>query len=317
MHGVNADRALDGIGVDEDLSRRLRLAMGLQGGSGMGLTPEELDATKLFAGLADLVGDQEMLSVVRVVGSSSARVARATTELLRVNFQPPIDSTPARLTDAVEAYVALIDASLPAFLEATAALIRRHLAAVLDEEQAWVVDKSRSATLTHQAIGFADLVGFTAFTEAADAEQFMAAMVVFERDVQDVVVDRGGTVVKLIGDEVMFATPDASTAVEVASALVDIGRDIAGLEGMRVGLSCGDVIRSGGDFYGTVVNIAARIVGQAYPDAIVATRAIVDELPSQIHTAPLGRHDLRGISEPVELFRLRPSDPASLGEIVD
>ena len=287
MHGVNADRALDGIGVDEDLSRRLRLAMGLQGGSGMGLTPEELDATKLFAGLADLVGDQEMLSVVRVVGSSSARVARATTELLRVNFQPPIDSTPARLSDAVEAYVALIDASLPAFLEATAALIRRHLAAVLDEEQAWVVDKSRSATLTHQAIGFADLVGFTAFTEAADAEQFMAAMVVFERDVQDVVVDRGGTVVKLIGDEVMSATPDASTAVEVASALVDIGRDIAGLEGMRVGLSCGDVIRSGGDFYGTVVNIAARIVGQAYPDAIVATRAIVDELPSQIHTCLL------------------------------
>ena len=262
LHGIDADEALDHVGIDEEFSRRLRLAMGLQGGSGLGLTPEELEATRLFASLADLVGEQEMLSVVRVVGSSTARIARATTELLRVNFQPPIDTTPARLTDAVEAYAALIDASLPAFLDATAALVRRHLAAVLADEQAWMVDASRSATLQEHTIGFADLVGFTAFTEQVDAAAFMAAMVQFEREVQDAVVDQGGTVVKLIGDEVMFATPNPVSAVRVAAALVGIGRDIPGLDGMRVGLAYGQVIRSGGDFYGTVVNTAARIVGQ-------------------------------------------------------
>ncbi|MDC0349762.1 adenylate/guanylate cyclase domain-containing protein [bacterium] len=316
LHGIDADEALDHVGIDEEFSRRLRLAMGLQGGSGLGLTPEELEATRLFASLADLVGEQEMLSVVRVVGSSTARIARATTELLRVNFQPPIDTTPARLTDAVEAYAALIDASLPAFLDATAALVRRHLAAVLADEQAWMVDASRSATLQEHTIGFADLVGFTAFTEQVDAAAFMAAMVLFEREVQDAVVDQGGTVVKLIGDEVMFATPNPVSAVRVAAALVGIGRDIPGLDGMRVGLAYGQVIRSGGDFYGTVVNTAARIVGQAYPDAIVATQRVVDALraherasdpPGQVcETQPLGPHDLRGIQQPVELYRLRP-----------
>ena len=316
LHGIDADEALDHVGIDEEFSRRLRLAMGLQGGSGLGLTPEELEATRLFASLADLVGEQEMLSVVRVVGSSTARIARATTELLRVNFQPPIDTTPARLTDAVEAYAALIDASLPAFLDATAALVRRHLAAVLADEQAWMVDASRSATLQEHAIGFADLIGFTAFTEQVDAAAFMAAMVQFEREVQDAVVDQGGTVVKLIGDEVMFATPYPVSAVRVAAALVGIGRDIPGLDGMRVGLAYGQVIRSGGDFYGTVVNTAARIVGQAYPDAIVATQRVVDALraherasdpPGQVcETQPLGPHDLRGIQQPVELYRLRP-----------
>lgn len=316
VHGTDADDALDHVGIDEEFSRRLRLAMGLQGGTGLGLTPEELEATRLFASLADLVGEQEMLSVVRVVGSSTARIARATTELLRVNFQPPIDTTPARLTDAVEAYAALIDASLPAFLDATAALVRRHLAAVLADDQTWIVDASRSATLQNHTIGFADLVGFTSFTEQVDAAAFMAAMVRFEREVQDAVVDHGGTVVKLIGDEVMFATPDPISAVQVAGALVDIGRDIAALDGMRVGLSYGQVIRSGGDFYGTVVNTAARIVGQAYPDAIVATQSVVDAL--HVHqaecgsaaitceTQPLGPHDLRGIEQPVELYRLRP-----------
>lgn len=316
LHGIDADEALDHVGIDEEFSRRLRLAMRLQGGSGLGLTPEELEAARLFASLADLVGEQEMLSVVRVVGSSTARIARATTELLRVNFQPPIDTTPARLTDAVEAYAALIDASLPAFLDATAALVRRHLAAVLADEQAWMVDASRSATLQEHAIGFADLVGFTAFTEQVDAAAFMAAMVQFEREVQDAVVDHGGTVVKLIGDEVMFATPDPVSAVRVAAALVGIGRDIPGLDGMRVGLAYGQVIRSGGDFYGTVVNTAARIVGQAYPDAIVATQRVVDALRAHEHaseppgqvceTQPLGPHDLRGIQQPVELYRLRP-----------
>ncbi|MDB4102672.1 adenylate/guanylate cyclase domain-containing protein [Acidimicrobiales bacterium] len=316
LHGIDADEALDHVGIDEEFSRRLRLAMGLQGGSGLGLTPEELEATRLFASLADLVGEQEMLCVVRVVGSSTARIARATTELLRVNFQPPIDTTPARLTDAVEAYAALIDASLPAFLDATAALVRRHLAAVLADEQAWMVDASRSATLQEHTIGFADLVGFTAFTEQVDAAAFMAAMVQFEREVQDAVVDHGGTVVKLIGDEVMFATPDPVSAVRVAAALVGIGRDIPGLDGMRVGLAYGQVIRSGGDFYGTVVNTAARIVGQAYPDAIVATQRVVDALRAHEHaseppgqvceTQPLGPHDLRGIQQPVELYRLRP-----------
>ena len=316
LHGIDADEALDHVGIDEEFSRRLRLAMGLQGGSGLGLTPEELEAARLFASLADLVGEQEMLSVVRVVGSSTARIARATTELLRVNFQPPIDTTPARLTDAVEAYAALIDASLPAFLDATAALVRRHLAAVLADEQAWMVDASRSATLQEHTIGFADLVGFTAFTEQVDAAAFMAAMVQFEREVQDAVVDHGGTVVKLIGDEVMFATPDPVSAVRVAAALVGIGRDIPGLDGMRVGLAYGQVIRSGGDFYGTVVNTAARIVGQAYPDAIVATQRVVDALRAHEHaseppgqvceTQPLGPHDLRGIQQPVELYRLRP-----------
>jgi len=306
LHGDDADDALDEVGIEREFSRRLRLAMGLQGGSGLGLTSAELEATRLFASLADLVGEEEMLSVVRVVGTSTARIARATTELLRVNFQAPIDTTPARLTDAVEAYAALIDASLPAFLDAAATLVRRHLAATISDPQEWQVDASRSATMQEQAIGFADLVGFTAFTETADAEAFMAAMVRFEREVQDAVVDHGGMVIKLIGDEVMFSTPDALSAVNVAAALVGVGRDIAGLDGMRVGLSCGEVIRSGGDLYGSVVNIAARIVGQAYPDAIVATQEIVDGLPSSIETLSLGQHDLRGIKDAVQLYRVHP-----------
>jgi len=304
MRGTDADIALDSVGIDREFSGKLRVAMGLTEGSGLGLTEEELAATRFFAGLRDIIGEEETLKIVRVMGSSTARVARATTSLLRVNFQTPIDNSNAPLADALAAYATLIENALPPFLAASSALTRRHIADVIDADQDWRVDESRSAAMQDRVIGFADLIGFTAFTEQADAEEFMAAMVQFESDVQDAVVSNGGTVVKLIGDEVMFATPEADSAVAIARSLLTIGRDIAGLDGMRVGLSSGDVINSGGDYYGTVVNVAARIVGAAYPEAVIATERVANAVSDTVDRTPLGEHQLKGIKAPVTLYRL-------------
>ncbi len=304
-HGTDADAALAGVGIDSDFSQRLRLAMGLQAGSGMGLTADELDATRFFAGVRNILGEEETLSMVRVVGNSSARIARATASMLRVNFATPIDNSPAPLADAVVAYTQLIDSSLPTFLEATATLIRRHLAGfIADEGLDMRVDETRSAALQRLVIGFADLVGFTAFTEAADAEQFMDVIGQFESEVQEIVVANGGTVVKMIGDEVMFVTQHTDEAVRVARQLTSVCRDTAGLDGMRVGLSRGEVINSGGDYYGTIVNIASRIVGMSFPDAIVATQSVVDALPGTVARTSLGPHELRGIRDPIELYQI-------------
>lgn len=304
-HGSDADAALAGVGIDTEFSQRLRLAMGLAAGSGLGLTADELDATRFFAGVRNILGEEETLSMVRVIGNSSARIARATASILRVNFNTPIDSSPAPLADAVTAYVQLIDSSLPTFLDATATLIRRHLAGfVADEGGELRVDDSRSAALQRLVIGFADLVGFTAFTEQADAEEFMETIGRFESEVQEIVVANGGTVVKMIGDEVMFVTQHTDEAVRVSRQLTTVCRDIAGLKGMRVGLSRGEVINSGGDYYGTVVNIASRIAGLSFPDAIVATQSVIDALPGHVSTTSLGPHELRGIRDPVELHRI-------------
>lgn len=306
-HGTDAAAAIAGVGVDEEFSQRLRLAMGLAAGTGLGLTPDELDATRFFAGARNVLGEEETLSMVRVIGNSSARIARATASMLRVNFATPIDNSPAPLADAVAAYTQLIDSSLPAFLDATATLVRRHLATFIgDDGPDLRVDDTRSAALERVVVGFADLVGFTAYTEQADVEQFMDTMGSFESEVHEIVVSNGGTIVKMIGDEVMFVTQYADEAVRIARQLTRVCTYVAGLQGMRVGLSRGDAINTGGDYYGTVVNTASRIAGMSFPDAIVATRAVVDALPSTVATTPLGNHELRGISEPVELVRIEP-----------
>jgi len=304
-YGTDAAAALLGVGIDPEFSERLRLAMGLGIGTGLGLTPSELEATRFFAGLRNIIGEEDTLSMVRVIGSASSRIARATTAVLRVNFSAPLDDSPAPLADAVHAYTELINSALPPMLDSVAALIQRHLATfIAGGGQELRVDDSRSAALQRLVVGFADLVGFTAFTEGADAASFMATMLRFEAQVQEIIVSNGGTVVKMIGDEVMFVTQHSDQALAIAHGLTQVCRDIAGISGMRVGLSRGDVINAGGDYYGTVVNIAARIVGQAFPDAIVSTQAVVDALPGTATIRPLGAYELRGISQPVELYRI-------------
>ena len=197
-YDTDADEALANVGIDRTFSEHLRLAMGLQGGTGLGLTLAELEATKFFAGIAEVIGEEDTLAMVRVIGGSSARIARATASLLRVNFATPIDRSPAPLAEAVAAYTALIDQSLPTFLDATSTLIRRHLAAfVAGDGSPLRVDETKSAAIQRLCVGFADLVGFTAYTEQADAESFMATMSRFEREVQETVVANGGTVVKI------------------------------------------------------------------------------------------------------------------------
>jgi len=288
-----------------DFANRVRVAIGLPLEATRALTDAEMQMVHFFRAMADLIGEDEVISLVRVMGSSASRIARAAISMLRLQFETPITDDSGRLADVLAGYFELIGYALPEFLETNATIMRSHLAHLIATEQMWSVDRSRSATLEPKVIGFADLVGFTAFTERSDAQQFMATMIGFEEAVQSAIVDNDGTLVKLIGDEVMFAADSARSALRVALALSAVGRS-GGLEGMRVGLSGGEVITSGGDYFGTVVNIAARIVTLAFADAIVVTEDVATGLEGVVAVESLGMHDLRGISRPVELFRVRP-----------
>lgn len=72
----------------------------------------------------------------------------------------------------------------------------------------------------------------------------------------DTVTGAGGRVVKLIGDEVMFVHADAGAACGIAKELIEhSGHHV------RVGVGHGSMVAMHGDFYGAVVNLAARLVG--------------------------------------------------------
>lgn len=268
------------------------------------LTPAEVETVEFFNVMREMIGEDDVLAMMRVMGTSMARLSRTVISLLRVHFESPIIDEQGSLAEVGRAYRTISDEMLPKFLDAAASVLRRHLAVAAAAPTTWNVDGSRSATMEQLTVGFVDLVGFTSFTEQANLSEFIDALTVFESQAQSVIVTNGGTLVKLIGDEVMFVAPTPASGVEIARRLANLPLDEGGPGSVRIGLSAGEVVAVGGDYYGTVVNVASRSVRHADPDTIVATVSVVNGAHASARFESIGARELRGISEPVELFQL-------------
>ena len=121
---------------------------------------------------------------------------------------------------------------------------------------------------------------------------------------------RTDRVVKMIGDEVMFVVSDAFAACRVALELARRVEEHPALPLLRGALASGDLVRGYGDYYGPVVNGAARAVKLAEPGTILATEGVRQRTDSAaIDFEPFGERHLRGIDRPVRLFRLNRSQP--------
>ncbi len=99
--------------------------------------------------------------------------------------------------------------------------------------------------------------------------------------VSEVIEENDGNIVKTLGDGTMSTFSSARAGMTAAKAiqiLVTNAQREPQLK-IRIGIHTGDVIKSNGDFFGTVVNKAARIATSANPGQILvsdATRSMVE-----------------------------------------
>src|SRR5439155_4038412 len=166
---------------------------------------------------------------------------------------------------------------------------------------------------------FADLVGFTRFSETADPEHVKNIVDrAFERLVADV-QDCGGRIDKIVGDAIvaLFGAPvahedDPERAVraglQMQESLSDM-TDEAGIEvRMRVGINTGEVLfgtmRAGGDYtaMGDAVNSAERLQTAAQPGQVIVGRTTYLATRDSIRYKPLGEVQARGREEPIEAW---------------
>lgn len=159
---------------------------------------------------------------------------------------------------------------------------------------------------------FADLRGYTGLVEGRGA---LAASQLLERYrtlTRRVVAEHGGAEIKTEGDSFYVVLPSASAAVRCGLALVaacaepsDRGEPIQ----VGVGIHAGEAIAHEGGYVGSAVNIAARVCSVAGPGQLLAT-STVRELTRSVVDArfvALGRKTLKGIADPVELYRVEPT----------
>jgi adenylate cyclase len=125
----------------------------------------------------------------------------------------------------------------------------------------------------------------------------------FEDAAYDIAAARDGRVVKLIGDEVMFVARDAASACDIALTLVE---RFAGDPSVtpRGGLAIGELLLRGGDYYGPIVNLAARVADLAVPGELLVTLEVAAAAGPAFRFEPAGKRMLRGFEEPVALHAL-------------
>lgn len=245
-------------GIDLEVTRRLWRALGFPPVPDDAPVFSRRDAAVLtvIRGLLDRGrADPAILAqLARITGRSLARVADA-----------QMDAAATMLGDARD--------DLPPFLDDLERLLvyvwRRHLLAALLRRAARPADGEE-----HVTVGFADMVGFTALSQALDAHELAAMVERFEAIAYEHVPGRGGRIIKMIGDEVMFAHDDPRSGAEIALALAEAHAAVPDFPDVRVGLASGPAVAWDGDLFGPTVNLASRLVAMARPRTVLVSDAL-------------------------------------------
>jgi class 3 adenylate cyclase/tetratricopeptide (TPR) repeat protein len=177
----------------------------------------------------------------------------------------------------------------------------------------------------HLSVLFCDLVGSTELSHHLDPEESRAIVLPYQRAAAQVVEQFGGHVAKFLGDGVMalFGWPqahedDAERAVRAALAVLEaisaLNREFQGPKlSARIGIHTGEaVVAAGGDaapdVFGDASNLASRVQSAADANTVVVTGQTHQLVAGRFVVESLGNKDLKGIDEPVELYRvIRPS----------
>ena len=149
------------------------------------------------------------------------------------------------------------------------------------------------------SVMFTDVVDSAALADAMGDRLWSARIDSHLATVRSIVEAAGGTLVKSLGDGTMSTFTSARACLEAARNIQRASRDDPAepVLRLRIGIHTGEVIENKGDFFGTVVNKAARVAGTAGGGEIRvsdATRIMVGNAP-EFAFEDIGRVPLKGL----------------------
>ncbi|MCR9135677.1 MAG: HAMP domain-containing protein [Alphaproteobacteria bacterium] len=169
------------------------------------------------------------------------------------------------------------------------------------------------------AILFADIRGYTAFSEGREPEEVVAVLNSYFQTISDIVADNHGDIDKFVGDEIMALFVGSNMtkhAVECAIAIMNAMKKMTTESGVNlrigIGIHVGEVVfgamgssqRKDFTVLGDHVNLAARLCSAAGPDETFVTRDVIDDLPEKLveEAESLEPISVKGKTKPIEIF---------------
>jgi adenylate cyclase len=275
------EQVAEKAGVPLEVARRFWVAMGFvePAPDEAAFTDADIEALGLVKELLAREITNPLLATqqTRVMGLSLARVAESAVSAWRDRRIMPLRSEEDyEGLDVDEDMVQSTQALLGANERFLIYIWRRHLAAAAKRNA--VSNLEGPDERPTQAVGFADLVGFTKISQNLEEQELAEMVELFEVSSHEAISSMGGRLVKMIGDEVMFVADEPATAVDIGLALSERHTEDEVLPDLRVGLAWGPVLAREGDFYGPVVNLANRITRVARPGTVLVSDALQGEL---------------------------------------
>ena len=167
---------------------------------------------------------------------------------------------------------------------------------------------------------FCDLVGSTSLAAKLDPEDWRNLVNAYLDEASKAVTALGGHVLKKLGDGLMalFGYPqaqenDAERAVRAAlaiqRALAEINAKNRGKSApellARIGVESGPVVvEATGEVFGDAPNVAARVQAAAEPGSVLVTMNVQRQVAGLFVAEERGAQELKGLPEPVQLFRI-------------
>jgi adenylate cyclase len=296
-------------GVEEDFLVSVSRAMGLPipAEDEAIYTDSDLEVVKM-TNVARAVGisDAELLDMLRALGRGLSQAAETMRALpLRIVLEPGM-SEPA----LAQRYASTVSELAPLVAPLVSGLLNLHLRQMAQSEAINAVERSggRLPGSREIAVCFADLVGFTRLGEEVPAEELGQLAVRLEA-LTSAVVEPPVRLVKTIGDAVMLASIEPEPLLETGLSLLDAA-DAEGAEfpQLRAGVAVGPALSRAGDWFGRPVNLASRITSIARPGSLLAEREVRESARDGYRWSFAGERRLRGIRDPVPLFRARRLD---------
>lgn len=267
-------------------------------------TDADLEAARLIhVTRAAGISDEENLELLRVLGRGLSQAAESLRALpLKLVLQPGISEHELahRYAEASARLYPLVDPLMRN-------LLALHLRHATESEVVSAMERSggQLAGSREVAVCFADLVGFTRLGEEVPPDELGRLAVRLEALASET-AEPPVRLVKTIGDAAMLASPDPEPLLDAALALIDAanaeGEDFPQL---RAGVALGRALPRAGDWFGRPVNLASRITAIARPGSVLAEREVRESARDVYSWSYAGERRLRGIREPVALFRAR------------
>ncbi len=176
-------------------------------------------------------------------------------------------------------------------------------------------------------IVFCDLRGFTAFAETAEPEEVMTVLREYHDGLAGIINAHEGTLERFAGDGLMvlfndpMPCPDpcergVKMAVQMRERVVELsakwkklGHDLGFGVGIAHGYATLGRVSSEGRFdytaIGRVVNLAARLCGEAKSGQILIDGKVHTAVETVAETASVGELELKGFTRPIAAFDVR------------